>query len=99
MLGTFSYQPLAMAATPLAPGHRTLFTQPTVQNAFQQAPSHLLARLDDLLFQVLQISFAQVLHVREKPFQFLLDRCSHCLFHLLIRFHLGSLLAGLLFYR
>ena len=88
-----------MSAAPLAPAHRTLLPQPTVQHSFQQAASHLLARFDHLLFQVLQISFAQVLHVREKPFQFLLDRCSHCLFPLLIRFHLGSLLSGLLFYR
>src|SRR6266702_8133978 len=99
LLGPFSYQPLAMSATPLAPGYRALLTEPTVQDSFQQATSHLLARCDDLLFQVLQVSFAQVLHVREKLFQSLLDRCSHCLFHLLIRFHLGRLLSGLLFYR
>ena len=98
-LGPFSYQPLAMSATPLAPGYRALLTEPTVQDSFQQATSHLLARCDDLLFQVLQVSFAQVLHLREKPFQFFLDRCSHCLFPLLIRFHLGRLLSGLLFYR
>src|SRR6266700_3373252 len=35
----------------------------------------------------------------EDPFHCFLNRCSHCLFPLLIRFHLGSLLSGRLFYR
>ena len=69
-LRPFAHQPLAMSAPPLAPGHRASLSQPTVQDARKQAASHLLARLDDLLFQVLQVSFAQLLHVREKLFQF-----------------------------
>jgi hypothetical protein len=99
LLATFSHQPLAMSALALASSYRALLTQPTVKDPFQSPASHLLARFDHLLFQVLQVSFAQILYLRENPFQFFLNRCSHCLFPLLIRFPLGSLLSGLLFYR
>jgi hypothetical protein len=67
-LRTLSNQPLTMAAPALASGFGALLTELAVEHAFQQAPSHPLARLDSLFFQVFQVPFAQVLHLHEKPF-------------------------------
>jgi hypothetical protein len=44
-----------MSATPLASRGWTLPTQPTIEDPFQQGASHLLARFDHLLFQVLEL--------------------------------------------
>jgi hypothetical protein len=76
-----------MAATPLAPGHRSPLVQPTIEDSFHQLSAYGLTALDYLLFQVLQFPPGHLAYLLEKAFQLFFQGVLQYLSYLLIRFH------------